>query len=464
MKDLKNPKNTNPTGGKGKGKGGRKTFIDDITSKSESAAQQSKLQKDSQPSYKAIFVTGEEVWSPETVQKPVGDIEDRVSVAGEQTEEEMDEFNKRVHQDQVDPDDEVQDENSFSTLGFPIGDFPLGTAPMKNIPLSALPNFHGLSSEDPDEFLFEFDILCRSYDYTTNAQKLKLFPSTLKGNALRWFMSLGEHVITSWDQMKHKFLNKYQDYCRTREKKEELFKMVQKEDENLEDFVERLQYNLQRSRHPDVSKDILKTILLKGVRDESLDMLNLLGKGDISKEPYDVIVNLCKRCSRGAARNRSSSRDTTFSRVQKSANGGATRAEIGNFLEDFKTEMLSSFASQMDTLQIKKKQAEVEAALSIFCPQCRDKHPKRECPLDRKTICTICDKDHDTQNCPSLPGIKAALQPTDEEAEAVYLMTQRRQWQPRGQGMNSNMPFNRWNNYSAYNQMNYPPLQPNAIC
>jgi hypothetical protein len=381
-----------------------------------------------------------------------------VSIAGEQTEEEMDEFNKRLHQDQVYFEEEVQDENSFSMLGFPIGDFPLGTAPMKNIPLSSLPNFHGLSSEDLDEFLFEFDILCRSYDYTSNAQKLKLFPSTLKGNALRWFMSLGEHVITSWDQMKQKFLNKYQDYCRTREKKEELFKMMQKEDENLEDFVERLQYNLQRSSHPNVSKDILKTILLKGVRDDSLDMLNMLGKGDISKEPYDVIVNLCKRCSRGAARNRSSGRDTTFSRVHKSANGGATRAEIGNLLEDFKTEMLSSFASQMDTLQIKKKQAEVEAALSIFCPQCKDKHPKRECPLDRKTICTICDKDHDTQNCPSLPGIKAALQPTDEEAEAVYLMTQRRQWQPRGQGMNSNMPFNRWNNYSAYNQMNYPPF------
>jgi hypothetical protein len=71
----------------------------------------------------------------------------------------MDEFNKRLHQEQVDPEEEVQDENSFSTLGFPIGDFPLGTAPMKNIPLSSLPNFHGLSSEDPDEFLFEFDIL-----------------------------------------------------------------------------------------------------------------------------------------------------------------------------------------------------------------------------------------------------------------------------------------------------------------
>ena len=68
--------------------------------------------------------------------------------------------------------------------------------------------------------------------------------------------------------------------------------MMQKEDENLEDFVERLQYNLQRSSHPNVSKDILKTILLKGVRDDCLDMLNMLGKGDISKESYDEIVNL----------------------------------------------------------------------------------------------------------------------------------------------------------------------------
>jgi hypothetical protein len=91
-------------------------------------------------------------------------------------------------------------------------------------------------------------------------------------------MSLGEHVITSWDQMKQKFLNKYQDYCRTREKKEELFKMMQKEDENLEDFVERLQYNLQRSSHPGVSKDILKTILL----------MVPCSSTRLQKPPYDV--------------------------------------------------------------------------------------------------------------------------------------------------------------------------------
>ena len=87
----------------------------------------------------------------------------------------------------------------------------------------------------------------------------------------------------------------------------------------------------------------------------------------VYKMENDEIVNFCKICSRGAARNRSNNRDTTFSKVQKSASGGATRAKIGNLLEKFKTEMLSSFASQIDTLQIQKKQVEAEADMSIFC-------------------------------------------------------------------------------------------------
>ena len=37
---------------------------------------------------------------------------------------------------------------------------------MKNIPPSILPNFYGMTSEDPNSFLFEFDILCRTYGYT----------------------------------------------------------------------------------------------------------------------------------------------------------------------------------------------------------------------------------------------------------------------------------------------------------
>jgi hypothetical protein len=62
---------------------------------------------------------------------------------------------------------------------FPIQEFN-GIIKMKNIPSVSLPNFLGLPSEDPNTFHFEFDVLCRSYEYYCDAHKLKMFPSTLK--------------------------------------------------------------------------------------------------------------------------------------------------------------------------------------------------------------------------------------------------------------------------------------------
>jgi len=62
---------------------------------------------------------------------------------------------------------------------------------MKNIPPSIPPHFYGKVHEEPDSFIFEFDILCRSYDYCLDANKLKLFLATLKDFILHWFMGLG---------------------------------------------------------------------------------------------------------------------------------------------------------------------------------------------------------------------------------------------------------------------------------
>ena len=58
--------------------------------------------------------------------------------------------------------DEEQDDKQ--TFGFPILDREPNVV-MKNINPSILPSFHGMSIKDLDAFLFEFDILCRSYNY-----------------------------------------------------------------------------------------------------------------------------------------------------------------------------------------------------------------------------------------------------------------------------------------------------------
>ena len=55
-------------------------------------------------------------------------------------------------------------------------------APTKRIPPHVLLNFHGLENEDPDVFLFQFEVHCRGYGYCANDQKLNVFPTTLKRN------------------------------------------------------------------------------------------------------------------------------------------------------------------------------------------------------------------------------------------------------------------------------------------
>lgn len=68
---------------------------------------------------------------------------------------------------------------------------------MKNISPLTVPHFHGLNSEDLDTFMFEFVVVCRTCDYASDDQKLKLFPFNLKDETLRWFMGFSGNNITT---------------------------------------------------------------------------------------------------------------------------------------------------------------------------------------------------------------------------------------------------------------------------
>ena len=112
-------------------------------------------------------------------------------------------------------------------------------------------------------------------------------------------MGLGERTVTSWDNMKKIFLKKYQTYCRPRDSKEGVFRMTQQEDESLEEYLEIFSCNLQKSKKHSLKLDTIHTIFLKGIRDEYLDILNVMGKGDISNLPFNEIAELCQKYSRG---------------------------------------------------------------------------------------------------------------------------------------------------------------------
>ena len=87
--------------------------------------------------------------------------------------------------------------------------------------------------------------------------------------------------------MKETFLSKYQDYCRTKDLKEEIFSVTQKEEESLEFYMEQFHYNLQRSNFGGLAPKIMKRIFLRGMRDDYLEHLNLFVKADISHESFE---------------------------------------------------------------------------------------------------------------------------------------------------------------------------------
>ena len=333
---------------------------------------------------------------------------------------------------------------------------------MKNISPSVLPNFHGLRNEDPETFLFEFEVLCRTYDYLEDSQKLKLFPSTLKGAALKWFMGLLTQSIRTWNDMKQTFLDRYLDYCMPTNHKDEVFKMVQREDENLEDLLERFQYNLKRAKMSNLDEETLKALLLKAIRDEWIDILNMMGKGDISQLPLHDIAELCVHLSRGKSKTGKGPRDPSLIRANKSATGSVSRAEIGNMLDEFKTDILGSLSEQLDTLKIQNKQKAEAEALAIFCPKCRKKHALRECPLDAKVVetCVICSENHETKDCPSIPGLKAVFQEDPNSIESLCFVS-RRPWQgQQNQGFNNSMNFQPPPNWNPWQQPWSQPQNP----
>ena len=89
---------------------------------------------------------------------------------------------------------------------------------------------------------------------------------------------------------------------------------------------------------------MIQDLLLKSIRDEWIDILNMMGKGDISQLPLSDIGELCIHLSKGKTKTGKSPRDPSLARVNKFATGTVSREEIGNMLDEFKKYILGSLS------------------------------------------------------------------------------------------------------------------------
>ncbi|CAN6542461.1 unnamed protein product [Malus baccata var. baccata] len=83
---------------------------------------------------------------------------------------------------------------------------------LKSSLLHHVPKYHGLSMEDPNKHLKEFEVVCSSMtpvNVDGNILKMKAFPFSLMDKAKDWLYELAPGTVTSWESMKRAFLDKF---------------------------------------------------------------------------------------------------------------------------------------------------------------------------------------------------------------------------------------------------------------
>ncbi|CAN6723481.1 unnamed protein product [Malus baccata var. baccata] len=83
---------------------------------------------------------------------------------------------------------------------------------LKSSLLHHIPKYHGLSMEDPNKHLKEFEVVCSSMtpiNVDGNILMMKAFSFSLLERAKDWLYELAPGTVTSWESMKRAFLEKF---------------------------------------------------------------------------------------------------------------------------------------------------------------------------------------------------------------------------------------------------------------
>ncbi|CAN6586236.1 unnamed protein product [Malus baccata var. baccata] len=83
---------------------------------------------------------------------------------------------------------------------------------LKSSLLHHIPKYHGLSMEDRNKHLKEFEVVCSSMtpvNVDGSILKMKAFPFSLMDKAKDWLYKLAPGTVTSWESMKRAFLEKF---------------------------------------------------------------------------------------------------------------------------------------------------------------------------------------------------------------------------------------------------------------
>ncbi|XP_027121945.1 uncharacterized protein [Coffea arabica] len=162
--------------------------------------------------------------------------------------------------------------------------------------IQLLPSFHGLSGEEPHKHVKEFEVVCssmKSPGVTEEQIRLRAFPFSLKDAAKDWLYYLPAGSITTWAQLKKKFLEKFFPSSRAASLRKEICSIKQYSGESLYDFWERFNKLCARCPQHQISEQLLIQYFYEGLQSTDRSIIDAASGGALAnktpREAWDLI-------------------------------------------------------------------------------------------------------------------------------------------------------------------------------
>lgn len=166
--------------------------------------------------------------------------------------------------------------------------------------------FAGLSrDEEPHVHLAHFSRLCgtiKMEGVPGDAIKLRLFPFSLKDEAMNWFYSLESGTISSWDEMACTFLDKYYTLAKALKLQADIWAFRQMEDERLYEAWERFNGMLRKCPTHGLDKNAKITTFFGGCNYDTKLWLNIAAGGSIMEKTFGEATKLIEKMAASSYR------------------------------------------------------------------------------------------------------------------------------------------------------------------
>ena len=170
---------------------------------------------------------------------------------------------------------------------------------LKSSLLHHIPKFHGLSMEDPNKHLKEFEVVCSSMtpvNVDSNILKMKAFPFSLLEKAKDWLYELAPGTVTSWESMKRAFLEKFFPTSRVILLRKKISGIQQNQGESFPTYYERFKTLVASCPQHQLKEELLLQYFYEGLLPIERQMLDASAGGAlVDKTPMDAKILIANR-------------------------------------------------------------------------------------------------------------------------------------------------------------------------